>query len=169
MGYTTIFGGRFDLDRVLDDKTHALIYGLAHTRRMKRDVGKLEEMGYGNKDSFGVDGEFFIEGGGFMGQEEDASVVYFNACPSTQPGLWLQWVPTDDKKGLEWDGSEKFYHSLEWIEYLIERILKPEGYVVNGIVNAQGENPDDQYHIKVVDNVVEKVQGLCGYVAKPSW
>ena len=29
---------------------------------------------------------------------------------TTYPGIWCQWVPTDDGKGIEWDGGEKFYN-----------------------------------------------------------
>ena len=160
MGYTTEFAGRFDLNREIDNDTFNLLKGLATTRRMKRDNNMLEELGFGNAEDFGIEGEFFYNNDGDFGQSQDDSIINYNSPSKNQPSLWLQWIPTEDRKGLEWDGGEKFYSSVNWIEYLINRILEPRGYIVNGTVNAQGEDSDDQYHIRVVNNVVEKIQGF---------
>lgn len=151
MGYTTAFNGTFQLDRALDDETHALLVGLSTTRRMKRQ---------GLDAKYGVDGEFYCNPGsdGF-GQDHDASIVDYNRPPETQPGLWCQWTPTEDRQGIEWDGGEKFYNYVEWMEYLIEAVLKPRGYVVNGQVEWYGEDPDDRGRIDVGNNVVTTKQG----------
>jgi len=69
------------------------------------------------------------------------------------PGIWCQWVPTDDGKFLEWDTGEKFYNYVEWLEYVIE-MLKPKGYVLNGEVRWRGEEFDDIGTIIVRDNDV---------------
>ena len=143
MGYTTEFRGQFNLNKELDDDTFNLLTGLAGTRRMARDI-----------EGFGEEGEFFIDGKGFMGQDKDETVIDQNRPPKTQPSLWLQWVPTDDRMGIEWDCGEKFYHYVEWIEYLIEKILAPRGYVLNGDVEWCGEEWDDTGTISIVDNVV---------------
>lgn len=156
MGYTTEFTGRFTLDRELDEQTFLFLEKLAETRRMKRDPHILEQMGYGDAANFGVDGEFFVDGKGFAGQDNDDSVIESNEAPATQPGLWCKWIPLEDRKNIAWNGYEKFYDATEWIIYIIERILKPKGYVVNGAVNAEGEDSDDLWHIRVIDNVVTK-------------
>lgn len=144
MGYTTTFDGRFELNKELDNETHELLLGLANTRRMKRDVD----------ESYGVEGEFYIEGVGFRGQGDEDNVVDHNTPPKTQPSLWLQWIPTEDKKGIEWDEGEKFYCADEWIIYLIEKVLQPRGYVLNGTMLAQGEEFDDSWRIDIIDNGV---------------
>lgn len=154
MGYTTYFDGRFNLNKAMDDDTYNLIKNLARTRRMKRDVNKLEKLGCGKVEDFGEEGEFFVKNDGCFGQSKDESIIDYNTPPITQPGLWLQWIPTEDRLGLKWDEGEKFYNSVEWIVYLIEKILEPKGYIVNGRVEAQGEDPDDKYCITVTDNVV---------------
>ena len=38
-----------------------------------------------------------------------------NTPPFGQPGLWCQWVPTDDGHALVWNGHEKFYRSSGWM------------------------------------------------------
>jgi len=165
MGYNTDFSGCFTTDKKVDDKTLKLLKGLATTRRMKRDMSKLfPEM---SKDEllekFGEDGEFFIEGTGDYGQGEDCSIVDFNEPPASQPGLRCQWLIDDDGKVIEWDGNEKFYDYVEWIKYLIDRILKPRGYIVNGEVTWEGEDNDDIGKIVVRDNVVTVKNGRIVY------
>lgn len=145
MGYTTDFIGRFKLDRKLDDETLKLLKGLANTRRMKRRV---------DEKKYGVEGEFYIDGDGDFGQDVDATVIDQNEPPKTQPGLWCQWIPTGNGQYIEWDGNEKFYNYVEWLEYLIDRILKPRGYALNGCVAWQGEEFTDRGTIDVVNNRV---------------
>lgn len=157
MGYTTVFNGEFGLNKKLDADTFTLLSGLANTRRMQRNI-----------EGYGVDGEFYIGGVGFMGQDDDETVINNNAPPRTQPSLWLQWTPNEDGTALIWDGGEKFYCSLEWIDYLVYNILKPRGYVVNGVVNAEGE-AGEQWYIKVEDNKVSKGHGLHPKAGVPDW
>lgn len=145
MGYTTDFNGRFYLDKPLDDNTFNLLSGLAKTRRMKRNV----------KD-YGIEGEFYFNPDDFenSGQTEDKTIIDYNSPPSTQPSLWLQWIPTEDRQHIEWDGGEKFYNYVEWLKYIIEKILKPKGYVLNGKVEWEGEDGDNGV-ILVVDNKIK--------------
>lgn len=157
MGYTTDFEGRFDLNRTLDPVTFLFLKQLNVTRRMKRR---------GLAPEYGVDGEFFVGGGGFMGQNHEDSIADFNAPPSTQPSLWCQWVPTDDGNAIEWDGGEKFYEYVAWLEYLIEKILEPRGYVLNGSVKWAGEDPRDLGVIDVRDNRVSTRAGRVIYEGK---
>ena len=149
MGYTTEFTGRFDFDRPLDDSTFAFLVKFNQTRRVKRRF---------KDDKYGVDGEFFVLGLGDFGQAEDPSVVDYNSPPSTQPGLWCQWQPVRGEDGepdyIEWDGGEKFYEYVEWLEYLIKSVLAPKGYVLNGEVKWQGEDMDDRGLITVKCNRV---------------
>lgn len=144
MGYTTDFEGEFTLDKPLVEKDYKLLKGLSKTRRMKRRVSAAE---------FGTDGEFYVEGTGYHGQGEDDSIVDYNTPPRTQPGLWCQWTPTSPTT-IAWDGNEKFYNYVEWLKYLIDRIIALRGYVLNGTVEWYGEDRDDIGTIQVVDNKI---------------
>lgn len=152
MGYTTEFEGRIELDKPLTEELFTFLIKFNHTRRMKRNPEKLKEMGF--TGDYGVEGEFFVDGDEPFGQGPDDSILDYNQPPRTQPGLWCQWVPTEDRNGIEWDGNEKFYHAGEWMLYLIDHILKPAGYVANGVIHAQGEFDDDAWDLCVMDNVV---------------
>jgi len=148
MGYTTDFEGEFKVNKRVDKKTYDLLVGLASTRRMKRK---------GLPAKYGIDGEFYIEDKEDFGQTHDPAqgeIVDYNTPPSTQPALWCQWEIKEDRKTIQWDGGEKFYEYVEWIEYLIERVLQPKGYVVNGDVKYQGEEIDDRGIIIIRDNKV---------------
>ena len=144
MGYTTDFAGRFQLDKPLAPKVKKFLTMLNETRRMKRNVD----------EAFGIDGEFFVFGTGSYGQDQDNTIVDYNQQPSTQPSLWCQWVPNEDGTAIEWDGGEKFYAYSEWLFYLINKILAPNGYTLNGTVIWQGEETGDVGKIHVVNNVV---------------
>lgn len=146
MGYTTEFKGQFSLNTKLDDVTFNFLKKLNETRRMARKIDA----------KYGIDGEFFVDGDGdgFKGQNGDSTIVDTNKHPRTQPGLWCKWTPTDDRMHIEWDGAEKFYNYIEWIEYLISKVLAPRGYVVNGNVKWRGEDFDDSGVIEINDNIV---------------
>jgi hypothetical protein len=145
MGYTTDFHGQFKLNKKLDQETHEFLDKFNRTRRMKRNFPN---------NKYGIDGEFFVDGLGFMGQEDDPSVVNHNQPPSTQPGLWCQWCPSEDGMYIEWDGGEKFYNYVEWLNYLVKNVLSPKGYTLNGEVEWQGEDRDDRGLIVVNDNQI---------------
>lgn len=149
MGYTTDFNGQFTLNKKLDDETYDLLIGLNETRRMKRNVDP----------KYGCDGEFYVENRNNFGQDREGNIVDYNTPPRTQPGLWCQWRPTEDRLQLEWDQGEKFYGYVEWIVYLIDKILAPRGYVLNGIVNWSGEEMGDIGSIIVEENKVRTVEG----------
>lgn len=144
MGYSTDFEGKLKFNKQLSVDDLNFLRKLAGTRRMKRKVDP----------KYGVDGEFYVDGTGEWGQGRDDNVVDYNTPPETQPSLWLQWEPTEDGWYLEWNGGEKFYSYIEWLEYLIEKILKPRGYVLNGVIDWQGEESDDRGIIDVKDNFV---------------
>lgn len=144
MGYTTEFEGQFNLDKKLDSETHTFLKKLSETRRMARNLGH----------GYGVEGEFYVDGLGFAGQDHDDTIIDYNTPPSTQPSLWCQWEPTDDGMGIIWNGTEKFNAYVQWLEYIIDKILKPRGYTLDGKVKFQGERIGDSGTIIVKDNKV---------------
>jgi len=63
----------------------------------------------------------------------------------------------DNLDGIRWNGAEKFYNAELCMEYLIDQSLKafPE-LKFNGILQAQGEEYDDRWHLVVKNNKVTK-------------
>ena len=112
---------------------------------------------------YGIEGEFYVDGTGWAGQDSDKNVINYNRPPSTQPGLWCQWIPTDDGCELVWDGGEKFYNYVEWLDYLIDKILAPRGYTPNGECQWFGEERDDVGVIIVKNNKVTTKVGKLTY------
>lgn len=164
MGYSTDFYGSVTFNKPITEELKNYINKFGETRRMKRDVEKIKKtFPDWEKNCFngnlGVDGEYFVGGNGFMGQDRDDSIVDYNYPPETQPGLWCQWM-IDDDGNLVWDGGEKFYEYGEWLTYLIENFLAPSGYVCNGEIEFQGEDMDDFGTIHVKDNVVTVEYGM---------
>lgn len=76
-----------------------------------------------------------------------------------QPGLWCQWAPNEDGTSIIWDGGEKFYEYVPWIVYLIKNFLEPWGYILNGIVEWQGEENEDSGVISIKNNTVHVYPG----------
>jgi len=153
MGYHTDLHGSFELNKPVDDATYALLHGLATTRRMKRKLGP----------EYGIDGEFYVGSTNDYGQDHTPDVVDYNRPPSTQPSLWCQWLINDDRLSIEWDGGEKFYSYVEWLQYLIRNILDPRGYVLNGEVQWNGEESEDMGIIKVENNVVRVGRAMISF------
>jgi hypothetical protein len=98
-----------------------------------------------------------------FGQGQDDSIVNYNTPPSGQPSLWCQWVPNENGTAIEWDGGEKFYEYVDWIEYLISNFLAPWGYVLNGEVEWSGEDRDDRGMIIIDNNIVTTKRAVVSY------
>ena len=88
MGTTTDYAGQFVINKPLDAATYDLLVALAKTKRMKRHV---------NPRLYGLEGEFYVA--------EDNAHVIADEPPASQPSRWLQWIPTEDKKGIRWNGG----------------------------------------------------------------
>lgn len=144
MGYTTEFQGQLEFNKPLDEETRTFLKKLSTSRRMARKMDPI----------YGIEGEFYVDGGGFMGQDRDNTIIDYNEPPKTQPGLWCHWTPTEDGTALEWDGGEKFYNYVEWLEYIIVAILTPRKYKINGTLTWRGENFDDVGKITVKNNKI---------------
>ncbi len=162
MGYTTEFTGH--VTPPLNGPEMAYLRQFAATRRMNRRNGP------------------YYLGTGPSGQDHENDIVDYNNPSEEQPGLWCNWVPTDDGCGIQWDGSEKFYDAAEWMRYLIDTFLMSRAYlevhilsghaarngwhlpagvehftfnhVVAGTIDAQGEDDDDRWQLVVADNEV---------------
>lgn len=64
-----------------------------------------------------------------------------------RPDSYCQWVPTKDGRELKWDGNEKFYNYVEWLQWLIGNKLRPWGIDITGHVLWRG---DETYDVGVL-------------------
>jgi hypothetical protein len=162
MGYTTEFIGELKPDKPFSPELVEYLNKFANVRHMHRNNDTIKKL-FPNwqdlcfKGELGTDGEYFIGGTGYCGQDEDDSIMpyHYNNPPITQPGLWCQWVVNKDGN-IAWDQNEKFYNYVEWLEYIIQNFIAPEGYVLNGTLEYQGEDRDDHGCIIVRNNSVKR-------------
>lgn len=112
MGYDTIFKGFFLFDRPLAKDQILYLKKFANTRRMRRnpEIAKnMEDLLRLAVDlPVGIDGEFFVGGRGFAGQDKDESVIMSNNPPRSQPGLWCDWEPNESGTKLRWNKKRNF-------------------------------------------------------------
>lgn len=164
MGYSTEFTGHVTVTPPLNPSEIAYLRKFNQTRRMQR-----------------TSGPYFAEATGSYGQGRDADITEYNRPDPEQPGLWCQWEPTDDGAGIKWDGCEKFTSADDWMVYLIEHFLRPDAiaeqrlaagsipvvpvefehftfnHVINGRIEAQGEEECDTWALVVEDNEVCRI------------
>ena len=147
MGYTTDFEGEFTVTPPLAPAHAAYLRALADTRRMRRDPIATAKIPDPLREAVGLplgtDCEFFVGGTGMAGQDKQPGIVDYNVPSSAQPSLWLQWAPSDDGATIAWDGGEKFYEYIKWIDYLVEKLLSRWGYTLSGTVRWRGDDFDD--------------------------
>lgn len=159
MGYTTEFWGEIEVSPPLNEHEISYLKDFADSRRMDR-----------------TEGPYYAVPGDDFGQTQSPGIRNYNKPPVGQPGLWCQWVPAPSGDAIEWDGSEKFYHPVEWMQYLIHHFLCANAvasrrlvasvrqdprfahftfdHTLNGTIDAQGEDPDDRWRLIVEDNKV---------------
>lgn len=164
MGYTTDFTGDFTLDNPLTPEQIAYLKAFNETRRMQRNATVTETMPDPVRLAVGLpigkQGGYFV---GHAGRDRTPDVTEYNESPSGQPGLWCQWTPNNDGTVIEWDGGEKFYDYIEWIQYIIQHFLTPWGHVLNGTVEWSGEESGDLGRIEITNNVVKVKTGKVIY------
>lgn len=154
MGYSTDFTGHFSVTPTLTSTHAAYFRAFSETRHMIRDekvcASLLDPVREAAILPIGREARFFT------GEDVAGSVLAYNNEPEGVPGLWCQWVPTEDGTGIEWDQGEKFYEYEAWLTYLIKTFLDPWGYELNGTVQYRGEDPED-FGVLVVENNLLKV------------
>jgi hypothetical protein len=157
MGYLTYFDGRFNLDKPLSKDHAAYLVQFSKVRHMGRNTDDLLDKDHPIRETvglpLGIEGEYFVK-------KNRIGVFDSNANPSTQPGLYCHWCPTEDGKGIKWNGELNliFCNYTEWLEYLINHFFKVWGYTLNGEVEWSGERFGDVGKIYVKDNVVKTLK-----------
>ena len=181
MGYDTSFEGSIDISGKMTKEFVEFINRFSSTRRMKRNNEKIKEIYPNWKElcyhgNLGTDGEYFAPVSKNYGQDEEESIVKYNSSPDSQPGLWCQWIIRTKEKLSEdlkeytgcitFDGGEKFYNYVEWLEYLIENFFNPENLVLDGAILAVGESTDDATYIIIDKNQVITYDALQDDITK---
>ncbi len=158
MGYHTEFIGHVTVTPPLNEHEVTYLKRFAQSRRYQR-----------------VSGPYRTDTDEYRGPD----TIDYNRETEGQPSLWCDWEPSDDGATISWNGMEKFHDADRWMSYLIDTFLKPsarvlyeldapvEGryyvpefdhfafdHVVNGTIDAQGDDPDDRWQLVVVDNEV---------------
>jgi len=161
MGYSTDFSGEFALDKQLALDHFNYLKAFANARHVLRDEAKAAKVDDPLRMRVnlpvGTDGEFMVSA------DDGPDVIDYNVHPKSQPALWCQWVPNETGTAIEWDGGEKFYEYVKWLDYIIAKFLKPWGYVLNGEVEWEGQDSKDKGLLIVKDNVVTTRSGRTVY------
>ncbi len=156
MGYTTEFTGRFILDRKLEDKHSNYLKAFSAHRHMKIKPLDLTKEMIDAEIEPGPEGSFFAYDytRNYYKNNTYFTIIDVNEPPELCPGLWCQWIPSADGLGIEWDGGEKFYNYLEWIQFIKVYFLDKWNYKIYGNVFFQGEDENDKGYIRVKDNEI---------------
>ena len=170
MGYTTDFRGQLSVTPALTPEQLAFITAFNETQRMGRDPKVVMEYAKGEDGLPGADKtnaeEVYGKFGEYYVGDNSIGVIDNNAAPGQsrifgetecQPGLWCQWtVYADDEQNqtFEWDGGEKFYEYVKWLEYMVKFFFTPWGVMLNGTIEWRGEEWDDNGVITVENNVI---------------
>jgi hypothetical protein len=156
---------------------------------LNTETNTFEEQNISEAEKFyGKDGEFFVKDDGDFGQGKDSSIIDYNTPPGqlgyedksmawdkrykenqkrtkegkAQPSLWCQWV-INERNELVWDGGEKFYSYVEWLQYLITNFFQPWGVLLNGEIEWVGEESSDLGKIIVNNNIITVKTGRVVY------
>jgi len=149
MGYTTDFDGDFTVAPQLRPEHRIYLEAFAGIRHVQRDAAETAKLSDPVREAAGLP---VGEAGAYYVGDDGRAVLDPNHPPAGQPGLRCQWRPLDEGAAFGWDGGEKFYDYVAWLDYLIERFLEQWGYRLDGTVTWQGEDQDDRGVITIEAN-----------------
>lgn len=146
MGYTTEFSGSFYVKngKTIDEKTIRLLRAFDHNSHDYAQVKK----------------EFQI----FLTEMKSNGTLDPNEPYEENHDGYNQWTIQNlryfgrEFQSIRWDGVEKFYGYVAWLEHIIKYLFAPSGYIIEGNVKYFGEDDYDMGFIKVENNVVKHVQ-----------
>lgn len=81
------------------------------------------------------------------------------------PSIHCDFEVNSDATGLVWNGSEKTYEAIDWIQLICDDFLDEFGVLANGSLVANGESRGDVWRLDVKDNVVTRVEGRFEFAA----
>jgi len=84
------------------------------------------------------------------------------------PGYGSLLTVSEERDAILPEEGESRHGLRMWLKLLIEHFLGPRGYVLNGEVEWDGEDPEDRGRLFIKDNQLEDVEDLI-FNAGPSW
>ena len=114
MGYTTYFKGSIDIKP---------------TDELMNFVNNLSESECERSQYFW-----------FVGKRVGLEVVHNSGFRTPEYAVYMDWIISQNRKCLKWNGMEKFYGYVEYLQLLLDAIFIPLGYVLNGKIYYQGED-----------------------------
>lgn len=78
------------------------------------------------------------------------------------PGFYCQWVTNEDATAILWDGGEKFYEYVDWMNYIIDNYLSKWGVTLSGKIHYQGEATGDHGNLVIKDGRCVQVADVPG-------
>lgn len=96
-------------------------------------------------------------------EHEKYGIIDYNKPAGSCPSLYCTWTPSAEGNAIEPDGMDKPYDYIPWIVFIINNFLKPKGYELTGVVEWQGEEPEDFGKIKIKQNEVHIFKGVKQY------
>ncbi len=156
MGYNTEFEGRFILSKRLTGAQYSYLLAFSETRRMQRNAAQALKLEDSAREAVKL--PIGIQGGYYVG-DSNVSAMNGNKPPLGQPGLWCNWIPDIGRTAdsLVWNGTEKTYDSVEWINYLIQHFFKTWGIELSGHVEYFGEERSDTGKIVIRNGLAVKI------------
>lgn len=161
MNRTTKFTCKFSFNKPVDVSLRNYIDHFVKMRHVSRDISKIIDTDSKWKDhcyrgDLGRQGEFYVIPNNdiFLMNELNDSIINYETPPYSVPSLKCHWTISYDGKSLEWDGDSSFDNYIDWLLYLIENFFAPNGYILNGYVEYQGESDGDAGVISIMDNGV---------------
>lgn len=153
MGYTTDFIGHVDVTPSLNEAELAYLNAFRLSRRFDRPGGPYQ-----------------VPSNPYADDREGVDVDTYNRIAPGQPQLWCQWEACWQGCCLAFDGHEKFYQPVPWMEYLIEHFLMPGAaasssglptfeqftfdHRLDGLVVGCRRDNKELFGIRVTDNLV---------------
>jgi len=161
MGYTTNFEGEFTFNKQVDKELEKYVNNFARTRHMLYNTEWIKkELPFWR--AFTFDGNLG-KNGCLIADENHVFDVWPNEnekwvkdvndsgdCPS----LWANWKIENNT--LVWNGAEKFYSYVEWLEFYITNFFEPNDLKLSGVVYFYGEDREDCGSIIIDENFVKQ-------------
>lgn len=136
MGYTTDFIGHVDINPMLNEAEMTYLTAFRLSRRFDRP-----------------DGPYVVPGNPYLEERDTSDVETYNRVALGQPQLWCGWSVCTRGCCLAWDGREKFYSPVAWLEYLIDHFLSPGALAsLSGLEAFDGFNFDHQLNGLMIGN-----------------
>lgn len=171
MGYTTDFVGWVQIDPPLRDEETDYLRAFNQTRRFDRKAGPYVVLDHPLADDEDSDTDYPEE-------------RYDKPAPG-EPSLRCPWTPVTSGRYLSYDGCEKAYEAVGWLDYLIRTFLAPGAaaaesgeevfrdftfdHICDGAVAACRRDTGRLSVILVTDNVVDERVILPGVPESVVW